>query len=150
MRTALLLVDIQYDFLPGGALAVEGGDDILPHAYRLMDDARIDFLVASQVSHSHSRTSTRNLADPFPPQDHHPPSHISLASRHSLEPFQTIKVPIPGSEKFKEQELWPDHCVQGMRGSQLEAGIRERVDKAGGVVVRKVVAARLAVSRQDR
>ena len=71
-------------------------------------------------------------------QDHHPPGHISFASRHGGEPFTTRTVAVPGSSEAKEQDMWPDHCVQGTRGAEVESGVRERIDKLGGVVVKKV------------
>lgn len=71
-------------------------------------------------------------------QDHHPLGHISFASRHEVEPFATRTVPVPGSSETKQQEMWPDHCVQGTRGAEIEDGVRERIDKLGGVVVKKV------------
>ncbi|GAA6009878.1 nicotinamidase [Rhodotorula paludigena] len=113
MRRALLLVDVQYDFLPpDGALAVEGGDGILERAvYPLLDDEQgWDLVVASQ--------------------DFHPPHHISFASRHALPPFSsTVVVRDPRTGRDKEQELWPDHCVQGTRGCEIEEGVRARMDR---------------------
>ncbi|BGP18760.1 hypothetical protein JCM10213v2_006839 [Rhodosporidiobolus nylandii] len=111
MHSALLLVDIQHDFLPpSGALAVPQGDSILPGAvYRLLDEGKWDLVVASQ--------------------DFHPPSHISFASRHRLPPFSSTSVALPsqrgGGEK--EQELWPDHCVQGTWGCEFDEGVQERL-----------------------
>ncbi|KAL8279299.1 hypothetical protein RQP46_008336 [Phenoliferia psychrophenolica] len=119
MKACLLLVDVQNDFLPGGALAVGEGDLTLPHTLRLLN-GKFDVFAASQ--------------------DFHPPGHISFASRHSLPPFTTIQIPdldssIPGATKT--QELWPDHCVQGTHGVELEARVHERLTQRGGTVVTK-------------
>ncbi|CEQ39239.1 SPOSA6832_00743, partial [Sporobolomyces salmonicolor] len=92
MHRALLIVDPQYDFLPpSGSLAVRHGDSILPHVYRLLDDANWTLVVASQ--------------------DSHPPAHISFASRHGLAPFTTTPVRDARTGARVPQELWPDHCV---------------------------------------
>ena len=95
-RTALLLVDLQNDFLPGGALAVPDGDAILPVAARWM--AQLPLVFATQ--------------------DHHPSGHASFASSHpGRAPGESILLDgLP-------QVLWPDHCVQGTRGADLAAGL---------------------------
>ena len=87
-HAALILVDIQIDFLPGGALAVPEGDAIIPVVNRIQP--RFDLVVATQ--------------------DWHPPNHKSFASNHAgAKPFeQTTLHGLP-------QTLWPDHCVQGTR-----------------------------------
>ncbi len=86
----LLVVDIQNDFCPGGALAVPGGDEVVPLANRLM--ARFPHVVLTQ--------------------DWHPPGHESFASAHSGKaPFETVEAP------YGSQILWPDHCVQGSAGA---------------------------------
>ncbi|GAA5918586.1 hypothetical protein JCM1841_002260 [Sporobolomyces salmonicolor] len=108
MHRALLIVDPQYDFLPpSGSLAVRHGDSILPHVYRLLDDANWTLVVASQ--------------------DSHPPAHISFASRHGLAPFTTTPVRDARTGARVPQELWPDHCVAGTRGAELEDGVRARL-----------------------
>ena len=90
--TALLLVDLQYDFLPGGALAVPDGDAVIPVANDLVQ--RFDLVVATQ--------------------DWHPPGHESFASQHEgTSPGQVIEL------HGLQQVLWPDHCVQGTRGAAL-------------------------------
>ena len=89
-RGVLLIVDVQNDFCPGGALAVQGGDDIIPAVNRL----------------AHS------FAHVILTQDWHPPGHTSFASSHpGKRPFDTIEVP------YGAQILWPDHCVQGTTGA---------------------------------
>jgi nicotinamidase/pyrazinamidase len=89
---ALLLVDIQNDFLPGGALAVPRGDEVVAVANRLMP--HIPMVVATQ--------------------DWHPASHGSFASRHAGKKFgdRITWHDLP-------QTLWPDHCVQGTHGADL-------------------------------
>lgn len=95
MRSAedvLLLIDLQYDFMPGGALAVAHGDDVVPVANRLAQDFRHGVLT----------------------QDWHPAEHVSFAGNHAgREPFETIALP------YGEQVLWPAHCVQGTEGAAL-------------------------------
>lgn len=91
-RDALLVIDCQVDFLPGGALAVPEGDAVLAPISRLA--ARFPNVVATQ--------------------DWHPPNHVSFASRHSGRlPYETVRLP------YGPQVLWPDHCVQGSAGAQL-------------------------------
>ncbi|HKK91988.1 MAG TPA: bifunctional nicotinamidase/pyrazinamidase [Longimicrobiales bacterium] len=108
-RAALIVVDVQPDFLPGGALAVEEGDEILEPLARLMEEGSFDLQVATQ--------------------DWHPPGHVSFASRHpEREPFDVIEL------YGHEQVLWPDHCVQGSPGAELHADLPwERVS----AVIRK-------------
>ena len=89
---ALVLVDLQYDFMPGGALAVARGDETVPVAQRLMP--RFDTVVATQ--------------------DWHPPDHGSFADNHpNRKPYDLHELAgLP-------QVLWPPHCVQGTRGAEL-------------------------------
>jgi nicotinamidase/pyrazinamidase len=88
----LLIVDIQNDFLPGGALAVAGGDDVIPTINRVA--LHFDKIVLTQ--------------------DWHPPGHISFASTHpGKSPFSTIEL------SYGKQVLWPDHCVQGTYGARF-------------------------------
>jgi nicotinamidase/pyrazinamidase len=91
---ALVLVDIQYDFLPGGALAVPDGDAVVPVAERLIETRCAGCVLATQ--------------------DWHPPDHGSFASQHSGKaPFEV------GELDGMEQVLWPDHCVQYTHGASL-------------------------------
>ena len=108
-RSALLVVDIQPDFLPGGALPVEHGDEILDSVADLMRSERFQLEVATQ--------------------DWHPPDHVSFASRHKRKaPYDRIEL------YGHEQILWPDHCIQGTPGAELHRGLPwERVD----AVIRK-------------
>jgi nicotinamidase/pyrazinamidase len=88
----LLLVDIQNDFLPGGALEVKGGDAIIPIANDLT--GKFDLVVATQ--------------------DWHPPDHKSFASNHfGKTPGEVIKL------KGLDQVLWPDHCIQHTSGAEF-------------------------------
>lgn len=93
-QTALIVVDVQPDFLPGGKLAVGGGDAIIPGVWELMESSAFPVKVATQ--------------------DWHPPDHASFASNHDgAEPLETIRL------HGHDQILWPDHCVQGTPGAEL-------------------------------
>ena len=94
---ALLLIDIQNDFLPGGALAVPGGDAILPLVNQLQE--RFGLVVATQ--------------------DWHPQNHKSFASQHTgRQVFDVVEL------QGLEQVLWPDHCVQETAGADFTAELR--------------------------
>lgn len=98
---ALILVDLQYDFMPGGALAVAGGDDVVAVANRVMP--YFSTIVATQ--------------------DWHPATHKSFAVNNpGTQVLQTIELAgIP-------QVMWPAHCVQGSHGAELHAGLdRSRI-----------------------
>ncbi|HLW89791.1 MAG TPA: bifunctional nicotinamidase/pyrazinamidase [Roseiarcus sp.] len=98
---ALLVIDMQYDFMPGGALAVADGDAIVPLVNRLA-----------------ARFSNVALT-----QDWHPPGHASFASSHpGAKPFETIRL------AYGDQTLWPDHCVQGSHGAAIHRDVA--VDRA--------------------
>jgi nicotinamidase/pyrazinamidase len=93
----LVVVDVQNDFCPGGALAVERGAEVVPVINR--------------------------LATAFPhvilTQDWHPAGHASFASsREGTEPLETVE------ESYGEQTLWPDHCVQGTSGADFHPDLR--------------------------
>lgn len=92
---ALIVIDIQNDFCPGGALAVADGDAIIPG-------------VAAFARQFQTVVLT---------QDFHPAGHASFASTHGQAPFSSIELP------YGEQTLWPDHCVQGSVGVQLHADL---------------------------
>ena len=102
MTTALIIVDMQNDFLPGGALAVAGGDIIIPEINRLAIE--YDLVVATQ--------------------DWHPHNHGSFASQHEgARPFDM------GQLGGMPQVMWPDHCVQGSFGADLSRELdQERVE----------------------
>ena len=90
-KKALIIIDVQNDFLPGGSLAVPGGDEIIPLISDLAEG--YDIIVITQ--------------------DFHPAGHKSFASTHGAEPFTMTQMP------YGEQVLWPDHCVQGTDGAKL-------------------------------
>ena len=95
-RRCLIVVDVQNDFCPGGALAVPKGDEVVPVINRLA--ARFENVVLTQ--------------------DWHPRGHASFASSHpGKEPFETIDLP------YGKQVLWPDHCIQGTAGAALHSGL---------------------------
>lgn len=95
-HTALLVVDIQNDFCTGGALAVPGGEDIVPLVNRIAE--RFETVVLTQ--------------------DWHPADHISFAAGHTgKQPFEIINL------TYGPQVLWPTHCVQGTNGAALHPGL---------------------------
>lgn len=86
----LLIIDVQNDFCPGGALAVADGDAVVP--------------IINRLSQRFGHTALT--------QDWHPPGHSSFATSHpGSAPFETIAMP------YGQQTLWPDHCVQGTAGA---------------------------------
>ncbi|WP_448693688.1 bifunctional nicotinamidase/pyrazinamidase [Pseudomonas rhizophila] len=94
--TALVVIDVQNDFIPGGQLAVPGGDEIVPLINRLGRSFRQVILA----------------------QDWHPAGHASFASSHpDKQPFDLIQLP------YGEQKLWPDHCIQGTQGAALHPAL---------------------------
>ncbi|MFO0234215.1 MAG: bifunctional nicotinamidase/pyrazinamidase [Burkholderiales bacterium] len=95
----LLVIDVQNDFCPGGALAVADGDAVVPAIASLMPRfAHVAFT-----------------------QDWHPPGHRSFASAHpGRSPYETVPFP------YGDQTLWPDHCVQGTRGAAFRDGLDVR------------------------
>jgi nicotinamidase/pyrazinamidase len=93
---ALVVIDLQIDFCPGGALAVAGGDEIVPTVNRMIE--HFDHVVLTQ--------------------DWHPAGHSSFASSHpGKAPYETTTMP------YGEQTLWPDHCVQGTPGADFHPGL---------------------------
>ncbi len=96
LTDALLLIDLQPDFMPGGALPVPGGDEILPLINTLA--RRFDHVLLTQ--------------------DWHPPQHISFAStHHNQQPYAQIEAP------YGPQTLWPDHCLQHSPGAALHPAL---------------------------
>ena len=94
--SALIVVDVQNCFVPGGSLAVKDGDQVIPVINRI---AKIFENVVMT-------------------QDWHTPHHVSFASSHpGSKPFEVIKL------AYGDQVLWPDHCVQGTEGAQLAKGL---------------------------
>ena len=95
--TALVMIDIQNDFCPGGALAVAGGDEIVGGINAQMDEFLVKVLT----------------------QDWHPANHGSFAASHKGKaPFETMEMP------YGTQVLWPVHCVQGAPGAAFHADLR--------------------------
>jgi nicotinamidase/pyrazinamidase len=95
-RDALVVIDVQNDFCPGGALAVAEGDRIVPVVNRIAG----------------------NFAHVVLTQDWHPRGHRSFASAHpGRNPFETIDL------DYGAQTLWPDHCVQGTVGAAFHGGL---------------------------
>lgn len=95
-RTALIVVDLQNDFCPGGSLPVAGGDEIVPLVNVL--GKRFALVVLTQ--------------------DWHPAGHSSFASSHpGRRPFEAVAMP------YGPQVLWPDHCVQGSEGAAFHPGL---------------------------
>ncbi len=93
---ALIVIDVQNDFCPGGALAVPGGDEIVPGINALMAEFQAVVLT----------------------QDWHPAGHSSFASEHAgQDPYSVVEFP------YGPQVLWPDHCIQGSGGADFHADL---------------------------
>ncbi len=93
----LIVIDVQNDFCPGGALAVAGGDEIVPR----INDLLAEFCTVVLT------------------QDWHPADHSSFASQHpGAAPYSMIQMP------YGPQVLWPDHCVQGTEGAAFHPDLR--------------------------
>jgi nicotinamidase/pyrazinamidase len=98
---ALIVIDVQNDFCPGGALAVKGGDEIVAGINTRMADFGAVVLT----------------------QDWHPAGHSSFASSHGADPFSMIEMP------YGPQVLWPNHCVQGTDGAAFHNALNaDRAD----------------------
>jgi nicotinamidase/pyrazinamidase len=94
--SCLVVVDVQNDFCPGGALAVPGGDDIIPLVNAL----------------------ARRFENVVLTQDWHPAGHASFASSHAgKQPFETTQL------AYGNQVLWPDHCIQGTPGAEFHRSL---------------------------
>ena len=94
-RDALLVIDVQNCFIPGGSLPVPNGHEVVP----IVNDIAGKFSCVVMT------------------QDWHTPGHISFASTHSKEPFSVIDLP------YGKQVMWPDHCVQGTEDANLHADL---------------------------
>lgn len=106
-KSALIVVDVQNDFCPGGALGVAGGDEIIPYINRRMMDFGAVVLA----------------------QDWHPQDHTSFAAQHEgRSPYDVVEMP------YGMQTLWPEHCVQGSFGAQLHDGLNKNL---ADVIIRK-------------
>ena len=94
MKTALLVIDVQNDFCPAGALQVAGGNEIIPGINQEM--TKYDYIILTQ--------------------DWHPKGHSSFATSHDgRNPLDVIEMP------YGDQVLWPDHCVQGSHGAEFHS-----------------------------
>ena len=101
MTHALIVIDVQNDFCPGGALAVAGGDQIVPGINTLMGEFAAVILT----------------------QDWHPARHSSFASTHNAAVMSMMDMP------YGPQVLWPDHCIQGSGGAQFHPDLNlDRAD----------------------
>jgi nicotinamidase/pyrazinamidase len=105
--SALIVIDVQNCFLPGGSLAVKDGDQVVPVINRL----------------------AKGFTNVVLTQDWHTADHVSFASTHSgKKPFETVNLP------YGKQVLWPDHCVQGTEGASLS---KDLAIPHAGLVIRK-------------
>lgn len=96
MTKALIVIDMQNDFCPGGALAVDGGNEIVSGINAIMPS--YDAVILTQ--------------------DWHPAAHSSFASTHGAAPFSTTEMP------YGTQVLWPDHCIQNSEGAAFHPDLR--------------------------
>lgn len=94
-KDALIIVDLQPDFMPGGALPVAGGDELATPIAAILP--RFSTIVATQ--------------------DWHPDDHLSFASSHSKAPYEQMQL------YGHPQTLWPNHCIQGTPGARLDAAL---------------------------
>jgi len=101
---ALIVIDVQNDFCPNGALAVHGGDEIVAGINAAM--GRFDAVILTQ--------------------DWHPAGHSSFASSHSAAPMSVVEMP------YGPQVLWPDHCIQGTEGAGFHPALN--TDRADMIV----------------
>ena len=128
MTEALIVIDVQNDFCPNGALAVAGGDEIIPRINRLMQEIPVVVLT----------------------QDWHPEEHSSFAAMHGVEPFTQIEMP------YGPQTLWPSHCVWGTKGAEFHPDLHVDPAQQGpeeGAVFRQQrldVPHQLQLTRKDR
>ena len=107
MKIALLVIDVQNDFCPAGALEVAGGNEIIPYINEEM--AKYDCVVLTQ--------------------DWHPKGHLSFATSHEgKNPLELIEMP------YGNQVLWPDHCVQGSKGAEFHSELNIELANA---IIRK-------------
>ncbi|CEP64143.1 nicotinamidase LALA0_S10e03422g [Lachancea lanzarotensis] len=110
MGKALIIVDVQHDFLPPkGSLAVSTGDEVVSPIVELMQDERWCVVVATQ--------------------DWHPENHVSFARNHDLPDFSPFDYTAPSnSSKTQRATLWPVHCVQDSWGAQLAPELAQALD----------------------
>ena len=105
MKKALLVIDVQNDFCPAGALEVAGGNEIIPYINEEM--SKYECVVLTQ--------------------DWHPKGHSSFATSHEgKNPLELIKMP------YGDQVLWPDHCVQGSKGAEFHPDLN--IEQANAII----------------
>ena len=105
MKIALLVIDVQNDFCPAGALEVAGGNEIIPYINWEMQ--KYDCVVLTQ--------------------DWHPKGHSSFATSHKgKNPLELIKMP------YGDQVLWPDHCIQGSKGAEFHPDLN--IEQANAII----------------
>ena len=105
MKTALLVIDVQNDFCPAGALEVAGGNEVIPNINGAMQKYECVVLT----------------------QDWHPKGHSSFATSHEgKNPLELIKMP------YGDQVLWPDHCVQGSKGAEFHPELN--IEQANAII----------------
>lgn len=112
-KTALLVIDIQYDFLPGGSLAVDDGDKIIPDVLELLDPEKYQW---DAVAYS---------------QDWHPKDHTSFANNHAnAKPFDQIEfTSTKDSTVHSIETVWPPHCIQHCHGANFPNELIEAYKK---------------------
>ena len=108
--SALIIVDLQVDFCPGGTLAVNGGDEIVSGINSLISDRAVLFNKIILTA------------------DWHPKGHVSFSSSHNLEPYASVEI------NGRKVTLWPDHCVEGSSGAGFHPDLQ--VEKAD-LLIRK-------------
>jgi nicotinamidase/pyrazinamidase len=106
---ALIVVDVQNDFCPGGSLTVPNGDQVVPVFNQIRDSVHWDGILLTQ--------------------DWHPANHVSFAVNHNATEFSTITLP-----NGSKQVMWPTHCVQGSKGAQFRSDL---IVKNTDVIVQK-------------
>ena len=105
MKIALLVIDVQNDFCPAGALEVAGGNEIIPNINWEMQKYECVVLT----------------------QDWHPKGHSSFATSHEgKNPLELIKMP------YGDQVLWPDHCIQGSKGAEFHPDLN--IEQANAII----------------
>lgn len=107
---ALVVIDVQNDFCPGGALAVPGGDEIVGS----INDLSLDFRLAGAIT--------------IATQDWHPHNHKSFAATHGADPYTTTEM------SYGTQVLWPKHCVQATEGAEFHPDIEGTIARAATIV----------------
>lgn len=95
MTSALIIIDMQNDFCPGGALAVKGGENIVEHINRVQEEFETIILT----------------------QDWHPREHSSFAANHNAEVYSNMEM------DYGSQILWPNHCIQGSEGANFHRNL---------------------------